>query len=624
MAFKPAGQEIVESWDSSQDDVIRSESSARLIVEAGPGTGKTAVSCARLAFLIEEKGVLPSHCWMISFTRTAVAEIRARLYSYLGESAFAVKVATIDSQAWAIHSGFDASATLTGTYEQNIEQVTDLIHSDPDVQEYIEGIEHLIVDEAQDFVGNRASLVEALVRALDPNAGVTIFADEAQAIYGFAERLSSGSVGEPLLKRLSNEDNHGFKNLCLGTVHRTQSSGLLRIFTEVRKLLTTTTETDGVFARTRAGVSEHADRNDLTHAGLDLDSLPPSSLVLFRRRAEALELSQFSPVPHSLRLQGYGSNMPPWIAVCFQDYLQSHIDKQGFTERWLERVEDRCAPEYDVADAWERLVRAGGAPDGSLDLKRLRVRLGTFHPPVELTNQDYGLAGPIIGTIHASKGREADNVFLFMPDPDEFNDSEAEREEARVLFVGSTRARRSLRVGKGKKWTGGDIDTGRLYRQVWNKEKSVAMIEIGRPEDVSALTLVGKSVMPEASASSAQSWFAEHAGTLVGTLNIASAAENDWNYKLFEPTTDLSLGWLSPRFRDDMWSIGKVLSSGKSFGLRPPSRVAYIKAHGSRTIVLGPDDPVADKLHQPWSRTGFLLAPRLASFTRATFPRISK
>jgi hypothetical protein len=624
MASKSVGQVPVESWDTSQDNVIRSASSARLIVGAGPGTGKTAVSCARLAFLIEDQGVQPSHCWMISFTRTAVAEIRARLYSYLGEDAFAVKVATIDSQAWAIHSGFDPAASLTGTYEQNIEHVTEMIRNDPDVQEYIEGIEHLVVDEAQDFVGNRAALVDAMIRALDSNAGVTIFADEAQAIYGFSERISLGSSGDPLLTRICHEKEHRFKNVALTTVHRTQSSGLLQIFTEVRRLLSKGEPAEGIFARIRAGVAKHADGNDLTHQALDLDSLPASSLVLFRNRAEALELSQFSPVPHSLRLQGYGANMPPWIAVCFHDSLQSHIGKQEFIQMWLERVENRCAPQYEVTDAWERLIRAGGAADGSLDLKRLRVRLGTFTPPIDLTNHEYGLPGPIIGTIHASKGREADNVFLFMPDPDEFEDNEAEQEEARVLFVGSTRARHSLRVGKGKKWTGGDIDTGRLYRQIWNKEKSVAMVEVGRPEDVSALTLVGKTAMPATSAVTAQAWFADHAGTLVNSLNVASDAGHDWNYKLFEPTHDVLLGWLSPRFRDDMWSIGKVLSANKKFGLRPPSRIAHIKAHGSRTVVLGPDDPVLEKLHQPWSRTGFLLAPRLASFTRATFPRTSK
>ena len=73
-------------WDADQRAVIEAETDARLVVEAGPGTGKTAVACARLAHLINEEDIEASNTWMISFTRTAVAEIRARLHSYVGDA----------------------------------------------------------------------------------------------------------------------------------------------------------------------------------------------------------------------------------------------------------------------------------------------------------------------------------------------------------------------------------------------------------------------------------------------------------------------------------------------------------------------------------------------------------
>ena len=92
-------------WDADQRRVIEADTDARLVVEAGPGTGKTAVACARLAYLINEEDIEPSNTWMISFTRTAVAEIRARLHSYVGDASFAIRIATIDSHAWSIHSG---------------------------------------------------------------------------------------------------------------------------------------------------------------------------------------------------------------------------------------------------------------------------------------------------------------------------------------------------------------------------------------------------------------------------------------------------------------------------------------------------------------------------------------
>tara|TARA_A100001391_G_scaffold205236_1_gene204281 strand:+ start:6878 stop:8743 length:1866 start_codon:yes stop_codon:yes gene_type:complete len=610
----------VGDWDASQLDVIQRGEDSRLIVEAGPGTGKTAVSCARLAYLIREHGVQPTKSWMISFTRTAVAEIRARLYDYLGEDAFAVKVATVDSHAWSIHSGYDTTAVLTGTYEENIDSVTALIHDDPDVQEYLEGVEHLVVDEAQDLVGNRADLVEAVIRALRPEAGVTVFADEAQAIYDFAEEGETDDGQGALLDRLRGDETLGFESSALSTVHRTSSPGLLRIFTNVRAAVMSGAGAEGGgFAAVRSGIAANADGNDLNTRDLGISEMPAGSLVLFRSRAEALEASQYCTAPHSLRLSGYGSSLPPWIGLCFHDFVKSHMGKQEFLTRWLQRVETICPPDYGAEEAWERLTRAGGAADGSLDMNWLRTRLGRFNPPVELVSHEYGLPGPIIGTIHASKGREAEDVYLLMPDTAEFEDAEEEEEESRVLFVGSTRARSSLRVGKARKWTGSSIDTGRAFRSVHDARKTLAMVEVGRQEDLGATGLVGKSAMAQEDAAAAQTWIGNHACSMVSTLRVASDAERQWNYRLYEPVGGMTIGWLAARFRDDMWSIANVLAARKKTELRPPSGIWYIKARGARTIVVPPGDPQLERMHSPWAQSGFLLAPKVAAFTRAEF-----
>ena len=79
-------------------------------------------------------------------------------------------------------------------------------------------------------------------------------------------------------------------------------------------------------------------------------------------------------------------------------------------------------------------MRIAGRKDGSVDMQRLRRRLGQTRPPVELTLPEYGLHGPIVGTIHASKGREASNVVLLLPNGAEFESIEDEKEETRVLF----------------------------------------------------------------------------------------------------------------------------------------------------------------------------------------------
>ena len=228
-------------WDESQRGVIDASPVDRLLVGAGPGTGKTAVACARVAQLINQSYLEPSRIWLISFTRTAVSEIRYRIGTYLKDptAAYAVKIATLDSHAWTIHSGFDEDAAILGSYEENIERVLQLVREDEGVADYLhENVEHLIVDEAQDIVGIRADLVVSILNRLSNSCGVTLFADEAQAIYGFADDSETrlNELGEStLIEKIRTNAIGDFRECELTEVHRTHSSQLKGIFTEVRR-----------------------------------------------------------------------------------------------------------------------------------------------------------------------------------------------------------------------------------------------------------------------------------------------------------------------------------------------------------------------------------------------------
>lgn len=614
-----AARQIALEWDDSQRCVIEACAGERLLVDAGPGTGKTAVACARLGHLIAQGEVTASRAWMISFTRTAVAEIRARLHGYVGDAAFAVKVATVDAHAWTIHSGFDPSASLTGSYEENIERVLDLVRGDDEVLDYLQEVEHLVVDEAQDLVGRRADLVEALVSRLARECGVTVFADEAQAIYGFSEEDdAAGGGGEALLDRLRGASSLRFREIALETIHRTSAPGLRTIFSDVRSAVMRRSDGPGLFARIRDAISTNADGQDLQKRSLGLDTLPAGTLVLFRRRSEALETSQFCTVPHSLRLSGYGANLPPWIAACFHDQTDQRISHNDFLTLWSQRIEAGCTPDYAADEAWLRMARLAGGADGSLDLHLLRRALSRRGPPVDLAVPEFGLPGPILGTIHASKGREADSVLLLMPSGEEFESDVAEQEETRVLFVGSTRARRSLQVGSASAWTGSSVRSGRCYRTV-SRKYATAMVEIGREEDLGPEGLVGRSLQGAATASHAQRWLARHAGVVTG-YDLVQDARLDWNYRICVAGDNLSVGVASNRLRDDLWEVANRLAD-KPKTVRPPQRISHVHALGCRTVALAPEDPVLERLHEPWSRSGFLLAPRIAACTKLYFWR---
>lgn len=612
-----AGKAPLESgWDADQLGVIEEDTDARLVVEAGPGTGKTAVACARLAYLIIEEDLEPSKTWMISFTRTAVAEIRARLHSYVGDASFAIRIATIDSHAWSIHSGHDPNARLTGSYEENITRVIELLKTDDDVADELSQIEHVVVDEAQDLVGQRADLIEALVERLPSDCGVTVFADEAQAIYDFSDdstgrRKGEGSKsGKPLLDRLRATKALGFTTVVLKEIYRTSSPGLRKIFSELRQdVLDKQKHRDGLHAETAERIRELADKRGLKWTQMKVADFTSDDLLLFRTRAEVLMASQFCELPHRLRLSGYGITLPAWLAICFSDFVEPFLAERRFLDLWAARIENKSAPQYGPAKAWQYLMRVAGRKDGSIDMQRLRRRLGQTRPPVELTLSEFGLHGPIVGTIHASKGREASNVVLLMPNGAEFESIEDEIEEARVLFVGATRARASLIVGESNAFRASALPSGRVHRSARNGQST--MVEIGRDGDITARSLVGRSEFSAADASAGQAFLTKVAD-VVTTYKLEADSDLDWRYRILASSEGPCVGALSRNLTYDLWEI--LANKNQKRSHTPPSYVNHVRGQGCATIVLGPDDNDLEALNEPWASSGFVLTPRIAAF----------
>lgn len=609
-------------WDADQLQVIEADADARLLIEAGPGTGKTAVACARLAHLIREEDVEPSNTWMISFTRTAVAEIRARLHSYVGDASFAIRIATIDSHAWSIHSGHDPNARLTGSYEENIARVIDLLKADEDVADELSQIEHVVIDEAQDLVGQRADLIEELVKRLPPDCGVTVFADEAQAIYGFSDdnvgrrNVGAAGSGKPLLDRLRAESSLGFETRILKEIYRTSSPGLRKIFSDLRKnVLDKNRHRDGLHAETAETIREFADKKGLKWTRMKVADFTRDDLLLFRTRGEVLMASQFCDLPHRLRLSGYGATLPAWLAICFWDFDDRYLAERRFLDLWAKRVENGVAAPYGPAEAWKRLLRVAGRGDGSVDMRNLRVRLSRARPPVELALPEYGLEGPIVGTIHASKGREATNVVLLIPNGAEFESVEDEVEEAKVLFVGATRARTSLIVGQSGNIRASTLPSGRTFRTVRNGK---TMVEVGRDGDITARGLVGRREFTEDLARAAQAFLAKRAG-VVTTYKLEADPDLDWRYRIWNGDEDPCVGVLSRNLTFDLWEI--LANRRQRHTHKPPTYLKYVRGQGSATIVLDPDDSDLETLNEPWASSGFVLAPRIAAFPPFYFYR---
>ncbi|CAJ0797879.1 ATP-dependent DNA helicase Rep [Ralstonia mannitolilytica] len=619
------------SWTTEQRRVIEAPSTARQLIDAGPGTGKTATACARIAWLLKYGGLEATEIWLFSFTRTAVHELRCRIASYLDNPAdiAALRIATVDSYAWAIHSGFDSEATLTGTFDNNIERVIQLVQNHEGVFSYLSTIGHVIVDEAQDVVGSRCELLLEIINALPEHAGVSIFSDEAQAIYGFVEEGSHAAVNGTLPEKLREFMPDTFSELDLSQVHRTTDATLLGVFQDGRKVIRSNDSSGAERLRSVRQLVEHSNHGALGSYWDDINNLAADqddTLLLFRRRGEALAASGNRGVqPHRLRMSGLPICIHGWIAVLLWDWIKPEIDADDFARLWEERV----GPISDerAKAAWSLLVSSFGRSTSRISVTRLVTKLASGSPTYELALPEFGYAGPIISTIHGSKGREASDVRLYLPTPSsEDSADELLNEEARIVFVGATRARKTLQIGRAESMSVARRlePSGRAftaYAFANGKKQAKAAVEIGRMRDVDALGLVGTGLYGSAAeAREAQARVMALKANMSAAQAEATNSSLDWRYTIRAEDGQGHLCFLAKAVNYDLFDIAKFVDQCVRLGkLRPPKQLKHLRCFGTRTLAVAPDDPVRERLHAPWRDSGLIAAPMLMGYSMAYF-----
>jgi len=603
-------------WDPAQREVIEAEPDSCLLVSAGPGMGKTAVACARVSHLVQDRNVTDTNIWLVSFTRAAVGELRARIgdLAETNETAVDVKICTIDSQAWRVRYGFTETDAkrLFGGFETGIEAAIDLIRSKPDdFREGFQDLEHLIVDEAQDITGARATFLLEIIKLLSPDCGITVFHDPAQAIYDYALEGDDVRFVDELKSLLGPR----LEERALRKIHRTEDAVLLRLYEDLR------VDILGNADATAADFEARAERVKKAAGGSDkFDvrklSAYSNALVLFRRRIEVLQTSAFMArdgLPHRLRMSNLPTIVKPWIGLSLHKADTRELDEETYRshasaayDRAGGRLFDCENKDLFLSRSWDLLRRFAGVPrSGSVDLWTLRALIAQ-NCPDELRDADLGESGPILGTIHASKGREAEHVVL------QIGKSWGERkggdvdhaEESRVLFVGATRARERLSVQEGLSLPfAHSIDDRRCYRPSARYDNG-AQIQIGLDGDQDFRAIAQYPLDLFELVSRPTPWGCT-------ALQIGPP----WRYEI---TDDLGreLGCFRPVLNYDLFKAAKIRL--KRDGGRPPNAIKSLHVLGYTTVAEPPGFQ-GPKLAAPFDRSGFWVAPVVLGFPTVFF-----
>ncbi|MHB1141465.1 MAG: UvrD-helicase domain-containing protein [Sulfuricaulis sp.] len=454
----PAPADKPEDSQGEQERVVKAHGGEDMFVIAPPGTGKTHVLVDRLAFLVTE-GLVQNpveEILVLSFTRSAVAEVRRRLVQKRDNGGHPdivyPKVMTFDSFATqCLVMDLERDALAGRGFAERIQLFNRLLDKNlPRASEMLKAVKFLLVDEVQDLTGDRAKMVLNIARIVKQSGGAVCFlGDPAQAIYDFDEEQYASMSSQDFLKTVMSGGygaappfRHEFRH------YRRFESPKMREFV----------------ARASAamgpdGLQPDGGRIEELVRGLgepvELSSLPDtlgrsgSTAILTRTNLEAYQvwkICESMGLKADLWRGSSGNYWPGWIARLTLGYGQDSMSLEMARKRWKDHIGPLVRISFTEAIAF--LMTQGVVADDRIDLVQLNRVVASSAPIAKKPERQLGL---VISTIHRSKGLEFDDVRIYQP-----KDNFAGRsDEVRVIYVAATRARKDLgiiRADRSIKW----------------------------------------------------------------------------------------------------------------------------------------------------------------------------
>lgn len=453
--------------DASQRTVAEAEPEARMFVTAAAGQGKTEVLLARVKSLVED-GLNPAdEILVLSFSRAAVEAVKKRARSHDLDG---LQIRTFDSFAAQILLDEDQSDTdFSEGFEARIRRATQIIGGEetPDSLTYLR---HVLVDEAQDLVGDRAALVKAMFLALDDDAGFTVLGDPLQGIYDFQlEESQSKLTSIELIQTLTDDFNAQQETL---TEHYRAMTERTRELIEVGDRIRDLGDLEGTSSEIAHNMLDDF-RLETSSASLLVESgsLSPgpgeTTALLCSTNYEVLIASELlweNNYPHIVRRKAQDMSVAPWVHNIFKG-----VEDRTYTASEIRgRLSDLFGEE--AGDRWLALKSAEGnfTAYDSLNVPQLSQRLRSRSIPLSLTVEDRSPL--VVSTVHRAKGLEFTNVLYVQP---QFGSPAADVNPSTVKqkYVALSRAREEIISTKLEKnlLKHADGSSGRWLERVYGK-----------------------------------------------------------------------------------------------------------------------------------------------------------
>ena len=429
-------EQLFGSLSAQQTAIIKDDESKHIVVVAGPGSGKTRVLVHKLASMLTLEDVKHEQLLMVTFSRAAATEFKSRLKELIGNAAAFVEIKTFHSYC------FDLIGKI-GTLDESKEVVKEAVNKIRNGEVEPERIYKcvLVIDEAQDMDQDEFDLIQAL---MEVNDGMRVIAvgDDDQNIYEF--RGSDSKFMRELITKYdartyemvenfrSESNIVNFSNVFARNIHnRLKNNEIKAISKEAGEV--------SLF-RHSCQYMEEAITDNLIHNGTE-----GSSCIMTNTNEEALRILGI------LTRKGIHAKL-------IQNDDRTHLFNLMEVRYFMKKLPDPEKVPVISNENWEKAIKALNENySGSSCLENVVNMLDTF---AEFNEKKYWTdlevfikeskfedfytvqQGTVfVSTIHKTKGREFDNVYMMLNKYDTSKD-----EKLRALYVGFTRARKRLTV----------------------------------------------------------------------------------------------------------------------------------------------------------------------------------
>lgn len=428
-------KQLFGDLSNEQLKILKDNKSQFMFVAAGPGSGKTRVLVHKLASLLLMEDVRHDQLLMLTFSRAAATEFKSRLFKLIGTATPYIDIKTFHSFCFDILGKKGDLAKTNDIIRQAIEKIQS---GEADPGAITKSV--LVIDEAQDMNGEEYELIKTIIE-YNENIRVIAVGDDDQNIFEF--RGSSPTYIKQFIQ------DYQTVRYDLLTNYRSRNN-LVEFSNQLAEEIHDRIKSQPLVAHNKANgcirIINFNSNNLIVPLVREIlnSALMGSSCVLTRTNDEAL-LVVGQLIKCGIKARLIESN--DGFSLFDMDEIRYFIKNLNYQEN--AKIIDPSS--WD--DAWLKLKRDYGRSEHYLHIENIILKFGEIFPGRKYFSdfkeflwesklEDFIISGGdsvIVSTMHKSKGKEFDNIFLML------NGFRGDREEnKRLLYVAVTRAKSHL------------------------------------------------------------------------------------------------------------------------------------------------------------------------------------